>query len=56
MKRLVDHVIDSCDAVVNLRENVLEYRIKYSVVASDEKTRQAVLQRAVRSVSAMCIS
>ncbi|KAK1923782.1 inositol hexakisphosphate-domain-containing protein [Papiliotrema laurentii] len=50
MKRLVDHVIDSCDAVVNLRENVLEYRIKYSVVASDEKTRQAVLQRAVRSL------
>ncbi len=50
MKRLVDHVIDCCDAVVNLRENVLEYRIQYSVVATDEKKRQAVLQRAVRSV------
>ena len=51
MKRLVDHVIDTCDAVVNLRENVLEYRIKYSVVATDDKHRQAVLDKAVRSVS-----
>ena len=51
VKRLVDIVIDTCDAVVNLRENVIENRIKYSVVAMDEKTRQTVLQRAVRAVS-----
>lgn len=51
MKRLVDQVIDTCDAVVNLRENVIDHRIRYSVVAMDDKNRQAVLNRAVRFVS-----
>ena len=67
MKRLVDAVIDTCeirrrnevalmspgDAVVNLRENVIEHRIKYSVAALDDKSRQALLVRALRSVSAV---
>lgn len=38
------------DAVVNLREHVLEYRIKYSVAATDDKARQALLEKASRSV------
>ena len=44
------------DAVVNLREHVLEYRIKYSVAATDDKARQALLEKASRSVclSAIC--
>jgi hypothetical protein len=50
MKRLVDTVIDTCDAVVNLREIVLDHRIRYSVVAMDDKNRQALLERAIRSV------
>jgi hypothetical protein len=40
------------DAVVNLREHVLEYRIKYSVAATDDKARQALLEKASRSVCA----
>ena len=66
MKRLVDAVIDTCKrcpnsgndaeyigvggAVVNLRENVIEYRIKYSVSAMDDKSRQGLLEKALRSV------
>ncbi|KAK4685163.1 hypothetical protein P7C73_g4998, partial [Tremellales sp. Uapishka_1] len=50
MKRLVDRVIDACDAVVNLRENVIEHRIKYSMAAMDDKARQTSLDRAIRSL------
>jgi hypothetical protein len=51
MKRLVDEIIDCCDAVVNLRENVIEHRIKYSVSTMDDKARQVWLEKALRSVS-----
>ncbi|ORY34932.1 inositol hexakisphosphate-domain-containing protein [Naematelia encephala] len=50
MKRLVDHVIDISDVVVNLRENVIEHRIKYSVSAMDEKGRRILLAKALRSL------
>lgn len=50
-KQLVDTIIDNCDAVVNLRENVIEYRIKYSVSTRDDKNGPAYLDKAVRSVS-----
>lgn len=50
-KQLVDEIIDNCDAVVNLRENVIEYRIKYSVVSRDDKHGQLYLDKAIRSVS-----
>ncbi|KAL7424934.1 hypothetical protein Q5752_000621 [Cryptotrichosporon argae] len=50
IKRLVDTIIDSCDVVVNLRENVLEHRIKYSVSAMDDKKAQMLLAKAVRSL------
>lgn len=50
MKRLVDRVIDACDAVVNLRENVIAHRIKYSVTAMDDKNRQNLLDKALRSL------
>lgn len=51
IKALVDQIIDDCDAVVNLRENVIENRIKYSVASRDDKQSQGYLDRAVRSVS-----
>ncbi|WVR08265.1 hypothetical protein IAU60_005312 [Kwoniella sp. DSM 27419] len=50
MKQLVDAVIDSCDAVINLRENVIEHRIKYSVSAMDDRNRQTYLEKALRSL------
>jgi hypothetical protein len=50
MKRLVDQVIDTCQAVVNLRENVIEHRIKYSVSAMNDKSRQQYLDKALRSL------
>jgi hypothetical protein len=49
-KNLVDCVIDNCDSVVNLRENVIEYRIKYSVAMRDDKDGQQFLDKAVRSL------
>lgn len=36
--------------MVNLRENVLDHRIKYSVSAMDDKNRQLVLTKALRSL------
>lgn len=50
LKRLVDYLIDNCDAVVNLRENVIEHRVKYSVRTRDDKNGQVHLDKAVRSV------
>ncbi|CAD6587111.1 MAG: hypothetical protein TREMPRED_004663, partial [Tremellales sp. Tagirdzhanova-0007] len=50
MKGLVDAIIDTCDAVVNLRENVIENRIRYSISAMDDKTRQSLLAKALRSL------
>ncbi|RSH87875.1 uncharacterized protein EHS24_000393 [Apiotrichum porosum] len=50
IKALVDQIIDDCDAVVNLRENVIENRIKYSVASRDDKQSQGYLDRAVRSL------
>jgi hypothetical protein len=38
------------DTVVNLREVVIEHRIKYSVSSMDEKSRKDWLSRATRSV------
>lgn len=42
-------------AVVNLRENVLEQRLRYSVAATDDKHRQSVLEKALRSVRPLVI-
>lgn len=51
LKRLVDMIIDDCDSVVNLRESVIEYRIKYSVASRDDPNGSWYLDKAVRSVS-----
>lgn len=44
------------DSVVNLRESVVEHRIKYSLSAMDDRDRQVWLDRALKSVSlAFCV-
>ncbi|KAN0134590.1 Inositol hexakisphosphate domain containing protein [Lactarius tabidus] len=37
-KKLVDKVVDNCDHVVNLREDILVHRIKYSLSSLEEST------------------
>ncbi|KAG1852700.1 inositol hexakisphosphate-domain-containing protein [Suillus subluteus] len=47
-KRLVDRVIDACDHVTNLREDVFTYRVKYSLTTADndESKREDLLSKA----------
>lgn len=47
-KRLVDRVIDACDHVNNLREDVFTYRVKYSLTTADndESKREDLLSKA----------
>ncbi|EJU05109.1 hypothetical protein DACRYDRAFT_93438 [Dacryopinax primogenitus] len=49
-KLVVDSVIDSCDHVINLREDILTLRVKYSLTSMDEKKRQNYLGRAARAL------
>ncbi|EIW57292.1 uncharacterized protein TRAVEDRAFT_59033 [Trametes versicolor FP-101664 SS1] len=50
-KKLVDKVIDVCDHVVNLREDIFTNRIKYSLTAAaDNKEREKYLNKAVKSL------
>ncbi|KAG1795306.1 inositol hexakisphosphate-domain-containing protein [Suillus plorans] len=51
-KRLVDRVIDTCDHVTNLREDILTYRVKYSLTTadSDESKREDLLSKARRAL------
>ncbi|KAH7913592.1 inositol hexakisphosphate-domain-containing protein [Hygrophoropsis aurantiaca] len=51
-KKLVDRVIDACDHVTNLREDILVHRVKYSLSAmeADEGKRENFLKRAGRSL------
>ncbi|KAA1467713.1 hypothetical protein DENSPDRAFT_832824 [Dentipellis sp. KUC8613] len=49
-KKMVDKVIDSCDHVVNLREDILIHRVRYSLTSLDEASRDASLERAVKAL------
>ncbi|KIP04476.1 hypothetical protein PHLGIDRAFT_75887 [Phlebiopsis gigantea 11061_1 CR5-6] len=50
-KKLVDRVIDSCDQVTNLREDIFVHRIRYSLTSSmDEEERDIFLDKAVRAL------
>ncbi|KZT29832.1 hypothetical protein NEOLEDRAFT_1174835 [Neolentinus lepideus HHB14362 ss-1] len=50
-KKLVDRVIDSCDHVTNLREDILAHRIRYSLTTTlAEGSREEFLDKAVRSL------
>ncbi|KZT01378.1 uncharacterized protein LAESUDRAFT_731226 [Laetiporus sulphureus 93-53] len=50
-KKLVDRIIDSCDQVTNLREDIFIHRVKYSLTTTmDEAQRETFLTKAVRSL------
>ncbi|KAL4066939.1 inositol hexakisphosphate-domain-containing protein [Scleroderma yunnanense] len=51
-KKLVDRVIDTCDHVINLREDILTHRIRYSLTTADqdEDMREALLNKASRAL------
>ncbi|KIO26335.1 hypothetical protein M407DRAFT_24420 [Tulasnella calospora MUT 4182] len=49
-KKLVDRVIDDCDDVVNLREDILIHRIRYAVTNMDDKTRPTHLAKAAKAL------
>ncbi|KAI0264344.1 inositol hexakisphosphate-domain-containing protein [Gloeopeniophorella convolvens] len=49
-KKLVDKVIDSCDHVVNLREEILIHRIKYSLSSLEKSNGDTVLQKAAKAL------
>ncbi|CDZ97852.1 hypothetical protein [Phaffia rhodozyma] len=49
VKNLVDSVIDACDAVTNLREEIIEYRIKASLELED-RMRQTMLDKASQAL------
>lgn len=50
VKKLVDAVIDDCDHVVNLREQILVHRTKYSLTSMDDKSRNEHLQSAIKAM------
>ncbi|CAL1716907.1 unnamed protein product [Somion occarium] len=50
-KKLVDRIIDDCDHVTNLREDIFINRLKYSLTTSmDEEQREAFLNRAAKAL------
>jgi protein-tyrosine phosphatase len=49
-KKLVDKVIDSCDHVVNLREDILVHRIKYSLSSLEEPSGNVLLRKAGKAL------
>ncbi|KAH8117959.1 inositol hexakisphosphate-domain-containing protein [Phellopilus nigrolimitatus] len=49
-KRLVDRIIDNCDHVVNLREEILTHRVRYSLTSLDDQQREEHLDKAVKAI------
>ncbi|KAF8577784.1 hypothetical protein K439DRAFT_1417887 [Ramaria rubella] len=49
-KRLVDKVIDSCDHVLNLREDILLNRIKFSLTTMEDREREVHLHKAAKAL------
>ncbi|KAJ7145106.1 inositol hexakisphosphate-domain-containing protein [Mycena crocata] len=49
-KRLVDRVIDATDHVINLREDILIHRLKYSMTSMDEAKGEDFLDKAVKAL------
>ncbi|KAG8764126.1 hypothetical protein FRC11_004614 [Ceratobasidium sp. 423] len=50
VKKLADRVVDSCDHVANLREEILAHRVDYSVTSMDDKGRSAHILKAKRAM------
>lgn len=49
-KKLVDRVLDDCDHVLNLREEVLVHRLRYALTSMDDKNRSLYLEKAVKAL------
>uniref|UniRef100_A0A0K3CRK6 BY PROTMAP: gi/472580415/gb/EMS18219.1/ metal ion binding protein [Rhodosporidium toruloides NP11] gi/647403677/emb/CDR49761.1/ RHTO0S32e00298g1_1 [Rhodosporidium toruloides] n=1 Tax=Rhodotorula toruloides TaxID=5286 RepID=A0A0K3CRK6_RHOTO len=50
-KKVVDAIVDHCDAMVNLRESITEYRVRYASLAlRDEPTAQDNRQSALAAL------
>ncbi|KAG5730435.1 hypothetical protein E4T56_gene10489, partial [Termitomyces sp. T112] len=49
-KKLVDKIIDATDQVTNLREDILNYRLKYSLTSMNEAQGEIFLQGAVKAL------
>ncbi|KAF5366650.1 hypothetical protein D9615_010603 [Tricholomella constricta] len=49
-KRLVDRVIDATDQVTNLREDILMYRLRYSLTSLEEAQGENFLKKAVKAL------
>jgi len=50
VKRLVDRIIDSADQVVNLREEILTGRIRYSVSIGDNERRSEWINKSAKAL------
>lgn len=50
VKRLVDRIIDSADQVVNLREQILTGRIRYSVSRGDDERRKEWIEKSAKAL------
>ncbi|KAG8824150.1 hypothetical protein FRC17_009172 [Serendipita sp. 399] len=50
VKRLVDRIINSVDQIVNLREEILTGRIKYSVSRGEDERRQEWLDKSAKAL------
>ncbi|CAE7136772.1 unnamed protein product [Rhizoctonia solani] len=50
VKKLADRVIDSCDHVANLREEILAHRVDYAVTSMDDKSRSEHIFKAKRAM------
>ena len=49
-KKVVDKVIDACDHVVNLREDILVHRVKYSLASVEEINKKDHLAKAAKAL------
>ncbi|KAG8890787.1 hypothetical protein FRB98_004832 [Tulasnella sp. 332] len=49
-KKLVDRVLDDCDHITNLREEILVHRLRYALTSMDDKNRSLYLEKAVKSL------
>ncbi|GAA6056946.1 hypothetical protein JCM3770_007157 [Rhodotorula araucariae] len=51
VKRVVDAIVDDCDAMVNLRESIVQYRVRYASLALvDDRTAAAFRQSALAAL------
>ena len=50
VKQLVDKVINACDQVIDLRQEILVNRLKYSLASFDDHSRTEYLKKAAKAL------